>query len=252
MRARMRPSGRQESVDEPSEEPVIINMAMDEAEEAGANARSPSPEIEHIEVEEAPMDEAEKDLVYVPPESQDKEPDREPDMEIRVLNAYYTQGFKPKQVYSPSSVSQVTSKTGKTQEEEALEEDVGRQIRQEQEARGRELPSSGARGDSPRSRSQDAVCGCEYCKKKPGRAVSPDTDQDRSGSRRVRARSTWTPEARSRSPSARPDGPRFGGSSRCGDQLWEAMKAEAKRRRSRSRLQVRGAAGGESEEQMEA
>ena len=87
------------------EDEVIINiMSMDGPEEAGPNARSPSPTPNYEEIEDAEVfleeAEAEKDKarspVYEAPVS--RSPSREKSPIRPVLYAYYTQNFRPKQV----------------------------------------------------------------------------------------------------------------------------------------------------------
>ena len=99
------------------DEPVIIDKSLDGPEEAGANARSPSPtpNYEHCEEAEMMMDEAEANKVKinspecVAPGSRSPSRERSP---IRpVLNAYFTQNFRPKQVYGQRPVPQVTPST---------------------------------------------------------------------------------------------------------------------------------------------
>ena len=96
---------------------VIIDMSMDEPEEAGANARSPSPTPDYENVEEAEvlMEEAEAEKnearspIYKAPGS--RSPSRERSPVRPVLKAYYTQNFRPKQVFGPRPVLQVTQAT---------------------------------------------------------------------------------------------------------------------------------------------
>ena len=93
------------------DKPVVINMSLNGPEEAGANARSPSPtpNYEHEEEDHRMMAEAEADKVkinspeYVAPGSRSLSRERSP---IRpILNAYFTQNFRPKQVYGPTGYS---------------------------------------------------------------------------------------------------------------------------------------------------
>ena len=102
---------------------VIIDMSMNQPEEAGANARSPNPTPDYEDVEGAEVlkeeAEAEKDKARSPiyKASWSRSPSREgspvrPVLNVLpVLNAYYTQTFRPKQVFGPRPVLQVTQAT---------------------------------------------------------------------------------------------------------------------------------------------
>ena len=111
MKPRDFPTGRAVHL---GDEPVVIDMSLDSPEEAGANARSPSPtpNYEHEEEAQMMMAEAEADKVkidspqYVAPWS--RSPSRERSPSRPVLNVYFTQNFKPKQVYGQSAAPQVT------------------------------------------------------------------------------------------------------------------------------------------------
>ena len=99
------------------DEPAVIDMSLDGPKEAGANTRSPSltPNYEREEEAEMMMAEAEADKVevdspkYVALVSQSPSWERSP---VRpVLNAYFTQNFRPKRVYGPRPSPQVTPST---------------------------------------------------------------------------------------------------------------------------------------------
>ena len=87
-------------------------MIMDEEEVERSRARSPE---------------------YVAPGS--RSPSKDPVEKGPVLNAYYTQNFRPKQVYGLRTVPQVTETRKRSKEEEAQDERRGRQRRQEPGAR---------------------------------------------------------------------------------------------------------------------
>ena len=99
------------------DKPVVIDMSLDEPEEAGAIARSRSQTTNYEPEEEAQMmmAEAKADKVeagspeYKAPGS--LSPSREQSPIRPVLNAYYTQNFRPKQVYGPRPVPKVTPST---------------------------------------------------------------------------------------------------------------------------------------------
>ena len=99
------------------DKPVAIDMSLDEPEEAGAIACSPSQTTNYEPEEEAQMmmAEAKADKVeagspeYKAPGS--LSPSREQSPIPPVLNAYYTQNFRPKQVYGPRPVPKVTPST---------------------------------------------------------------------------------------------------------------------------------------------
>ena len=137
------------------DEPVVIDMSLDGPEEAGANARSPSPtpNYEHEEEAQMMMDKAEADKVkidssnYMAPRSRSRSRERSP---IRpVLNAYFTQNFRPKQVYGPTSVPQVTPTTPaerrKRKEDEVERRQTGGQGSsgsQDQDSSGSQAPGT--------------------------------------------------------------------------------------------------------------
>ena len=160
MRPRDQPSGRTGSMEEPLEEPIVINMSMDGPEEAGANARSPSPEYENLDVAEVIMDvaEAEEDKSKnKSPESKapgSRSPSRDPRERSPVLNASYTQNFRPRQAYRFPTVTQVTEGRNRSGEEEA-----------------KERQDSGAQGDMGRKWSQVPICDCKICQTMPGRGM---------------------------------------------------------------------------------
>ena len=99
------------------DEPVVIDMSLDGPEEAGANARSPSPtpNYEHEEEAQMMMAEAEADKVkidspqYVAPWSRSLSRERSPSRPV--LNAYFTQNIRPRQVYGQRPVPRVTPST---------------------------------------------------------------------------------------------------------------------------------------------
>ena len=130
MKPRDYPTGRTGPTEE---EPIIIDMSMDGPEEAGANDKSPIPKYENVEVAEVLMDEveAEKDKVkrpeYKAPGS--RSPSKDPREKSPVLNAYYTQNFRPRQVYGPRTVPQVAETRKRSKEEEAQDERRGKQRR---------------------------------------------------------------------------------------------------------------------------
>ena len=168
MKPRDYPRGRTGPTEE---EPFVIEMSVAGPEEAGANARSPSPEYETVEVAEVLMAEVEakRDKVrspeYEAPGS--RSPSKDPGEKSPVLNAYYTQNFRPRQVYGPRTVPQVVETRKRSKEEEAQDERRGRQRRQEPGARSKERQDSGASEDRVRTRSQGAFCYCKVCQTMP-------------------------------------------------------------------------------------
>ena len=177
------------------DEPVIIDMILNGPEEAGANARSPSPtpNYEHEEEAQVMMDEAEANKVkidspeYVAPGSRSPSRERSP---IRpVMNAYFTQNFRPKQVYGQRPVPQVTPSTT-AERRKKKEVGVGQgQTRgqgssgsQDQDSSGSQAPGtcwkSGCREQGApeirqaRACSQERICNCRICKTFPGRELS--------------------------------------------------------------------------------
>ena len=200
---------------------VIIDMSMDEPEEAGANARSPSPTPDYENVEEAEVlmnkAEVEKDEarspIYKAPGS--RSPSRERSPVRPVLNAYYTQKFRPKHVFGPRPVPQVTQATLKErrkrkEDEVAQDQKRGRQREQDPGSRVLERQGPGpskSQEPSParcqgcwsqmatgnrqaRMRSQDWICNCDICKTFPGREMGEELGPEEPGRRRLKVLST--------------------------------------------------------------
>ena len=182
-----------------------------------------------MEEAEAENDEA-RSPIYKAPGS--RSPSREgspvlPVLNVRpVLNAYYTQNFRPKQVFGPRPVLQVTQATLQERRkrlaaEVAKDQKRGRQreqdpgsrvqdrqgpgpsrIQEPSPARGQRCRSQMATGNrQARMRSQDWICNCDICKTFPGREKSEELGPEKPGRRRLKVFSTWTPpRTRSRSP----------------------------------------------------
>ena len=195
------------------------------------------------------MAEAEADKVkidssnYMAPRSRSRSRERSP---IRpVLNAYFTQNFRPKQVYGPTSVPQVTPTTPaerrKRKEDEVERRQTGGQGSsgsQDQDSSGSQAPGTcwksgcqeqGAQGiRKARAWSQERICNCRICKTFPGRELSEEKGQDEPERRRLKVLLTWTPpRTRSRSPQGakqRCRSPSMRTSDEeavCRDKLWE-------------------------------
>ena len=164
MRPRDRPTERTGSMGEPPEEPIVIEMSMDGPDEAGANPRSPSPEYENLEVPEVLMDEAEAEEEMNknknPEAPGPRSPGQGPRERSPVLNAYYTQNFRPRQVAKFPTVTQVTEGKKRSKEEEAQGARRGSQRRQ---SNSQERQDPVAQGDKGMTRSQDAICDCSIC-----------------------------------------------------------------------------------------
>ena len=150
-------------------------MSMDEPEEAGASARSPSPtpDYEDVEGAEVLMEEAEAEKdearspIYKAPGS--RSPSREgspvlPVLNVRpVLNAYYTQHFRPKQVFGPPPVLQVTQATLQERRkrlaaEVAKDQKRGRQRQQDPKSRVLERQGPGPSRSQEPSPARDQGC----------------------------------------------------------------------------------------------
>ena len=212
-------------------------MLMDDAEVEKDKARSP---------------------VYEAPGS--RSPSRERSPVCPVLNACYTQNFRPKQVFGPWPVPKVTQATLKErrkrkEDEVAQDQKRGRQREQDPGSRVRKRQGPGpsksqepspAKGQGCRNqmatgnrqarmRSQDWICNCDICKTSPGREMGVELGPEEPGRRRLKVLSTWTPprtcsripcgtRQRGRSPSAR----RFREEATCMDELWEATTARSR------------------------
>ena len=180
---------------------TVKQMLMEEAGAAGAPARDRSPEYR------APG-------LWSPRRGQRER--------STVLNAYYTQNFRPRQVAKVPNVAQVTEGRKRSKEGEAQGTRRGRERRQ---SNSLEHQEQGTPGDGGRRQSQEAIRECKVCQTMPGRTMREDPDPARTGRRRLTVLSMWTPEPKSRiasgsRPGARSPGPsRSGGRTRCGDEF---------------------------------
>ena len=134
------------------------------------------------------LDEAEADQItvdspeYIAPgssspsgERSPRSPSKDPREKSPLLNAYYTQNLRPRQVYKPPTVPQVTP-ASLAVSKKVREDEVGRaraRSRQLGQARG----SSEYKDQSPAERgsragSQEWICICKFCKLYRGRECS--------------------------------------------------------------------------------
>ena len=181
--------------------PVQINEPMEEPEEPGAGARSPSPEygdpmeaeVLTVEAEEAGAGARSPSLEYIAPESQSPSP------EPRVQSPEHKTYYEPTQVDKSSHITQVY-KRRKRSEERANSE--ARRVRQEPPRRWSRIPehtSTKSSGNRGRRLSQDARCECWDCQHRLECYMAAIEElREESGRRRMRVQATWTPKVRSR------------------------------------------------------
>ena len=96
------------------EEPIMIDVSMEEPEEAGANARSPRPEYNDSVEAQVLMEEADEAGVSARARRPEyrapglRSPSQEPRARSQVHKSYYTAEYEPKQVNKVSNMAQVT------------------------------------------------------------------------------------------------------------------------------------------------
>ena len=95
----------------------------------------------------------------------------EPRERSPVLNAHFTQNFRPKQVYGPRTVHQVAERRKRSKDKEVQDKKRGRQRKKEPGARSQERQGQGPSGNKARTHSKDWVCDCQICTSFPGREL---------------------------------------------------------------------------------